>query len=119
MIAQLDEIQWGKLVAEAWMNPQFNADLKRDPSAAVRQFAAQHFGVELDGEIGAFELPELPPGMAGEQLSSASVQVQACVTGSASSGGDVRGCLTGCASSGGEVRGCLTGCASSGGDANN
>ena len=102
MIAQLDEIQWGKLVAEAWINPGFKTELERDPSGTVRRFAETNFGLRLD-EVDAFELPELPPGMSGELLSGA-IDVRATVTGSASSGGDVRATVTASASSGGDAR---------------
>ena len=116
---QLDEIQWAKVVTEAWINPDFKASLQRDPSATVRDFARAQFGIDIDPEIDSFDLPEAPADMFGEELSS-SGSVSGCITCCATAGGNVSGCITCCATAGGNVggnaSGCITCCATAGGN---
>lgn len=115
MIDQLDDVQWGKLLAEAWIDPEFKARLEHDPGAAIRSFASREFGLELDGDFDSLTIPDPPMGMEGEHLSG-SAGAAGTITGCASAGGDVQGTISGCASAGGNVQGTITGCASAGGD---
>ena len=116
MMNQLDDVQWGKILAEAWINPSFKTSLEDDPSAAIRAYARREFGVEVSGDFANLTIPELPSGLEGECLSTAGGAIQGTITGSASAGGDVRGTITGSASAGGNVQGTITGSASAGGN---
>jgi len=111
---QLDEIQMAKLVAEAWINPDFKASLQRDPSSTVRDFARAQFGIEIDPEIDSFDLPDAPTDMFAEELSSnGSVSGTATCCGTAA--GDVSGTATCCATAAGNVSGTATCCATAAG----
>jgi hypothetical protein len=129
MIDQLDDVQWGKMLAEAWINPDFKNQLESDPSGTIRDYARKEFGIEIECDLDALTLPEPPGGMEGEHLSmaagaagtvtgcaSAGGNVQASVTGSASAGGNVQASVTGSASAGGNVQASVTGSASAGGN---
>jgi hypothetical protein len=98
---QLDEIQWAKVVTEAWINPHFKASLERDPGATVREFARAQFGIDI--EIDSFDLPEAPTDMFGEELSSHG-SVSASVTCCATAGGNVSASVTCCATASGHIR---------------
>jgi hypothetical protein len=115
MHSQLDEIQWAKVVTEAWINPDFKASLERAPGSTVREFARAQFGIDIDPEIDSFALPEAPTDMFGEELSSHG-SVSGTVTCCATAGGNVSGTVTCCATAGGNVSGTVTCCATAGGN---
>ena len=129
MIDQFDDVQWGKVLAEAWIDPDFKARLESDPNATLREYALRHFGVELDCNVDSLTIPDAPAGMGGEHLSAAAGaagtitgcataagNAQATITGCASAGGNAQATITGCASAGGNAQGTITGCASAGGN---
>lgn len=112
---QLDEIQWAKVVAEAWINPDFKASLQRDAGATVRDFARAQFGIDIDPEIDSFDLPEAPTDMFGEELSSrGSASGTFCC--SATAGGDASGTFCCSATAGGNVSGTFCCSATAGGN---
>jgi hypothetical protein len=44
----LDSAVWGKIYAQAWLDPAFHEQLETDPTAAVRAFCRDH-GISLEG----------------------------------------------------------------------
>jgi hypothetical protein len=130
MIDQFDDVQWGKVFAEAWINPDFKARLESDPNATLREFARREFGLEVDSFPDSLTIPDAPAGMGGEHLSAAAGaagtitgsataagNAQATICGSASAGGNAQATITGSASAGGNAQATITGSASAGGNA--
>jgi hypothetical protein len=120
-LAPFDDIQWGKVLAEAWINPEFKARLEGDPNEALREFARREFGIELDsfgslGMQGSMVIPDAPAAMGSEYL-SAGAGAAGTITGSASAGGNAQATITGSASAGGNAQATITGSASAGGNA--
>jgi hypothetical protein len=129
MIDQFDDVQWGKVFAEAWINPDFKARLESDPNATLREFARREFGLEVDSFPDSLMIPDAPAGMGGEHLSAAAGaagtitgsataagNAQATICGSASAGGNAQATITGSASAGGNAQATITGSASAGGN---
>jgi hypothetical protein len=129
MSDQFDDVQWGKVLAEAWIDPDFKARLESDPNATLREFGLREFGLEIDWQLDSLTIPDAPVGMGGEHLSaaagaagtitgsaSAGGNAQATITGSASAGGNAQATITGSASAGGNAQGTITGSASAGGN---
>ncbi|MDI3281944.1 hypothetical protein [Polyangium sp. 15x6] len=57
----LDKVQWGFLVAHAWTEASFRKQLEQDPSSAIKIFAKQQFGLEIEHDVALpMDLP-LPP----------------------------------------------------------
>jgi hypothetical protein len=130
MIDQFDDVQWGKVFAEAWINPDFKARLESDPNATLREFARREFGLEVDSFPDSLMIPDAPAGMGGEHLSAAAGaagtitgsataagNAQATICGSASAGGNAQATICGSASAGGNAQATITGSASAGGNA--
>jgi hypothetical protein len=116
MMDQFDDVQWGKVLAEAWIDPDFKSRLESDPNAALREFARREFGLELQGSMDAFTIPDAPAGMGGEFL-SAGAGAAGTITGSASAGGNAQATICGSASAGGNAQATICGSASAGGNA--
>lgn len=114
MTEPFDDIQWGKVWAEAWIDPTFKARLKSDPQTTLREFARREFGLELDCQFDDLTIPDVPVGMLVEQLSG-SGRVSATATGTATAGGNVSATATGTATAGGNVSGTATATATAGG----
>lgn len=115
MTEPFDDIQWGKILAEAWIDPAFKARLESEPDATLREFARREFGVEVEGSFNDLSIPDAPAGMFGEQLSGDG-QASATATGTATAGGHVSATATGTATAGGNVKATATGTATAGGN---
>ena len=118
MTEPFDDIQWGKILAEAWIDPAFKARLESEPGATLREFARREFGLEIDGSFDNLCIPDAPVefgGMFGEQLSGGA-QASGTVCGTATNGGNVSATATGTATAGGNVSATATGTATAGGN---
>ena len=115
MTEPFDEVQWGKILAEAWIDPAFKARLESEPSATLREFARREFGMDIECSFDSLKIPDAPAGMFGEQLSS-SGQASGTVCGTATAGGNVSGTVCGTATAGGNVSGTVCGTATAGGN---
>jgi hypothetical protein len=129
MIEQFDDVQWGKVLAEAWIDPDFKLRLEANPSEVLREFALREFGLEIDCSLDTLTIPEPPAGMFGERLSGAGgaagtatatatacSQVSATASATATSGGNVSATACATATSGGNVSATATATATSGGN---
>lgn len=108
MTEPFDDIQWGKVWAEAWIDPTFKARLESDPHTTLREFARREFGLEVDCQFDGLTIPDAPVDMFAEQLSG-SGRVSATATGTATAGGNVS------ATAGRNVSATATGTATAGG----
>jgi hypothetical protein len=118
MMDQFDDVQWGKVLAEAWIDPDFKARLESDPNATLREFARREFGLELEvsmDSLTSLAIPDAPAGMGGEFLSAAA-GAAGTITGSATAAGNAQATITGSASAGGNAQATITGSASAGGN---
>ena len=114
MIEQFDDVQWGKVVAQAWIDPDFKLRLEANPSEVLRQFARHEFGLEIDCSLDSLTIPAPPTGMFGERLSG-SAGAAGTATATATAGGHVSATATGTATAGGNVSATATGTATAGG----
>src|SRR5262245_57281962 len=110
MIEQFDDVQWGKVLAEAWIDPDFKLRLEANPNEVLREFARREFGLEIECSLDSLEIPNPPTGMFGELLSGMG-GAAGTATGTATAGGNVSGTATGTATAGGNVSGTATGTA--------
>ena len=116
MIEQFDDVQWGKVVAQAWIDPDFKRRLEANPNEVLRQFARREFGLEIDCSLDSLTIPEPPAGMFGERLSGAA-GAAGTATATATAGGNVSATATGTATAGGNASGTVCATATAGGNA--
>jgi hypothetical protein len=116
MIVQFDDVQWGKVLAEAWIDPDFKMRLEANPSEVLREFALREFGLEIDCNLDALTIPDPPAGMFGEQLSG-SAGAAGTATATATAGGNASATACGTATAGGHASATACGTATAGGNA--
>ena len=56
----INDEEWGRMVAHAWINPEFKSLLESDPAAAARKF-----GIEKPV---VFQVPPRPAGFDDDQV---------------------------------------------------
>lgn len=54
---KISAIDWGKIHAKAWLDDEFRNKLETDPTAALREFAAEH-GLKWGRLVRVEERPE-------------------------------------------------------------
>jgi len=108
----LNNIQWGKIIAKAWAEPDFRDQLEQDPTSTIKAFAMAEFGVEVSRVM---LVPPAPTDLFAESLSTiGGALMTGCGCATASAGGQSAAQMTGCgcatASAGGQSAAQMTGC---------
>jgi hypothetical protein len=60
----LSPIEWGKIVANAWIDPNFADQLTTEPAAAIRGF----LNLDPSAEVQIWEIPPKPADLSRQQI---------------------------------------------------
>ena len=64
MTHAVTQIEWGRIVAHAWLDPVFAHELSTDPSKAVKKFLA----LDPHSDVTVLEIPPKPGDLSNSQL---------------------------------------------------
>jgi hypothetical protein len=64
MTRKITQSEWGRIIANAWIDPNFAHQLATDPGKAARSF----LGLDPNTEVGVFEVPPKPADLSAGQL---------------------------------------------------
>ena len=56
--------EWGRIIANAWLDPTFAQELSKDPAKAAKNF----LGLDPKSEVTVFEIPAKPGDLVDLQL---------------------------------------------------
>jgi hypothetical protein len=60
----LTPVEWGKIVANAWIDPNFGDKLTTEPAEAIRSFLK----LDADAEVQIWEIPPKPADLSRQQI---------------------------------------------------
>ncbi len=64
MAREITPKEWGRIIANAWIDPAFSAELSTNPAKAVRSF----LGLDAGTEVHVVEVPARPADLTQPQL---------------------------------------------------
>jgi hypothetical protein len=64
MARKVTQGEWGRIIANAWLDPAFAQKLSTDPAAAVKDF----LGLDAKSDLQVFEVPPKPADLTHAQL---------------------------------------------------
>jgi hypothetical protein len=64
MARKVTHSEWGRIIANAWIDPTFAHELSLDPGKAVKGF----LGLDAKTEVSIFEVPAKPADLSQPQL---------------------------------------------------
>lgn len=79
----LSRADWARLIVKAWAEPSFKDELEQDPTAAIKAYAKDELGIEVERPL---QIPPAPADLIEEGLDPLGgvhrpiVSVQLCLT---------------------------------------
>jgi hypothetical protein len=64
MARQITAQEWGRIIANAWIDPTFSRELSTEPAKAIRSF----LGLDPKTEVQVFEPPARPADLSQPQI---------------------------------------------------
>ncbi len=64
MAHAVTQVEWGRVIAHAWLDPAFAHELSLDPAKAVKKFLA----LDPNSDVEVLEIPPKPGDLSNSQL---------------------------------------------------